>query len=172
MIEVGDALKEMASGQWYGVVTESTLEKTTVAKFEYAMYVEYLGTSIYDHDEIRQLIRNGHVEAIDSMNEARAVTVAVGAHNDRRYTMDGERTRAVYQAAESGCTPDTLASGERLFWNTAEQATACVDTLGWNDDTLADELVRFQDGSVESFPTIAQAMREGVLILMCPTDGK
>lgn len=172
MIELGDVLKEMGShGRWYGVATESTLDKTTVAKYENGMYDGYIGTSIYEHDELRQLIRNGHIKKVGHVESSQQAAVPIETGNAEWHKMDAERTRAVYEADESGDTPDTLGDDGHLLWNTVEESIARVDSFGWNDDSLADELIRFEDGSVESFSTVVQAMREGVLVLMRPTNG-
>lgn len=167
MIEMGDMLREMGSKGWIGIATTTTLDEATVAQYEGGAYESYQDSTTFTHDELRKLIRDGFIEKIGNVGDAEKGAVRFRAGDDQSYSMDVEGTQAVYEAAENGESPDAIDT-DSVFWNAHSHEVVRIDTLGWEDDNLASDLIRFEDGSVESTSTVSQALQEGVWILMKP----
>lgn len=167
MIELGDILREMGQQKWVGIATETSLDDVKLATYEAGIYEDYRGSKSFTQDELRQLIREGMVQKVGNVKTAQEGAVRLRPKNDYPHAMDVDRTRAAYEAVENGEIPESF-DPDVIFWNAHDHERVDIEVVGWTDDSLADELIRFEDGSVESLPTVVQAMKEGVWILMTP----
>lgn len=160
MIEVGDILREMGSNDIMWVATDTDYEEVRVARYGKRVYSHYIESTVHSHDEIRDLIRDGMVNKVGSVETDGVINLG----GDDWYSMDVERTKNVYNSIEDSGERPSFDDG--IFWNAHEVKSLQVKSVGWEDDTLADELIRFEDDSVEALPTVAEAMKHGILVFM------
>jgi hypothetical protein len=163
MLEMGDTLKEIGShGRWWGVVVVSEIEDVKVAQYEKDAFVSYIDTISYRHEEIRSLIRNGHIARIGNVRNASLASV----FHDSSYSIDIDTMKGLYE--DDGLSGWSSLPRNSVFWDTVQEEVVEVEVVGSRDDTLSDELLRFTDGSVESITTVEQAMRKGIWVLLTP----
>lgn len=162
MIELGDIFREMGSESWAGLATNTSLDEVRIARYEVGVYEVFRGSEIYTQGELRSLIRDGHIQKIGNAENNAHVIISGSLQG-----MDLETTRSVYESVDDGDMP--VAIGEdTIFWDTHNYEAMEIDTIGWEDENLADELIRFENGVVEPYTKLAQAMKEGIWVIMSP----
>lgn len=156
MIEVGDAIRIMRTGELM-LATDSDLDGVTFVRFKDGVFGNRTQTHHFNQSEVRDGIRDGVYNP--------------DAPSDRfdyldGYQFDSERTQKIYDEVESGNFP-SFQEGDR-FWNTVDCEPVHVHEVGWETESgIAEDLIRFDDGSVESYTTVVEAMREGIWLLVC-----
>lgn len=165
MIELGDIITfNRGSDARWGVATEADFEELRIARYQ-EMYRSYQGSSVYTQDQIRDLLRSGPISKRKNVEEDTLGSMKLGNKNSVSLRMDVEATERVYEAVESGEYPSFLSSST-VVWDACNGTSVEIEEVGWEHDTLADDLIKLKDGSVESYTTVAEAMKRGIWILM------
>lgn len=165
MIELGDVLKTRRGNESMYVVTEKRgLAEVRLVEYEGAGG-KYRGNEVWEQAELRSQIRNGNYDNVGNVTELPEAVIDI---SEGKFKVDLEATQDAYADAESDESGGSLDS-DTLFFDTHNKRLIRVEELGWESESLADDLVRFDVG-VESYSTVVQAMQEGIWLLVRRMD--
>lgn len=165
MIELGDVFNVSARNT-IALATESTLDHVRLTTYSGKVYNSREGCDTFKHDEVRDMIRSDYYRKIGNVDEDVSGVMFAG----KEYRMDVDRTEKVYSYKEGEMNLTPLL-GDIAFRDTHNNEMVFIESVGWEDSSLSDDLIRLQSGGVEPVSTVVQAMKEGVWILMTPPQG-